>query len=274
MYLCKVYLFATLSALGVIPFWIRSPCLSLISCFQSFSHCSFISNHSSYFLDKELDQAIPILAGLFEHCLLSRVQLFATLWTVTHQALLSLGWSQQEHWTGLAFSSPGGLPDPGIKPLCPISYIGRQILYTEPPGAQDSLAQDKCPLATLSKMFPFASWAWTLILCEHHIFLHLGLFHKLGLLNGTHPSSCLPGKLLSIFQAQLKVLSPRSFFSPVDITGAASPTRCPRWSPLLCHPVGTKGSELLGISSFFLSPQFSTVSFNRVRTQILDWILD
>ena len=121
-------------------------------------------------------------------------------------------------------------------------------------GGTRLLAQDKCPLAALSKMFPIASWAWTLILCEHHTFLHLGLFHKLGLLNWTHPFSCLPGKLLSIFQAQLKVLSPRSFFSPADITGAASPTCCPRWSPLLCHPVGTEGSELIGISSFFFYP--------------------
>ena len=46
----------------------------------------------------------------------SRVQLCATLWTVTHQVLLSMGFSRQECWKGLPFPPPGDLPDPGIKP--------------------------------------------------------------------------------------------------------------------------------------------------------------
>ena len=48
--------------------------------------------------------------------LLSRVQLFETPWTVAHQAPLSMGFSRQEHWSGLPFPSPGDLPDPGIEP--------------------------------------------------------------------------------------------------------------------------------------------------------------
>ena len=31
----------------------------------------------------------------------SRVQLFATLWTIPHQAPLSMGFSRQEHWSEL-----------------------------------------------------------------------------------------------------------------------------------------------------------------------------
>ena len=46
---------------------------------------------------------------------LSCVQLFATLWTVAHQAPPSMGFSRQEYWSGLLFPSPGDLPDPGIK---------------------------------------------------------------------------------------------------------------------------------------------------------------
>ena len=46
----------------------------------------------------------------------SDVQLSATLWTVACQALLSIGFSRQEYWSGLAFPSLGDLPDPGIKP--------------------------------------------------------------------------------------------------------------------------------------------------------------
>ena len=48
--------------------------------------------------------------------MLSSVQLFATPWTVAHQAPLSLGFSRQEYWSGLPFPPPGDLPDPGIEP--------------------------------------------------------------------------------------------------------------------------------------------------------------
>ena len=46
----------------------------------------------------------------------SRVRLFATLWSVAHQALLSTGFCRQEYWSVLPFNSPGDLPNPGIKP--------------------------------------------------------------------------------------------------------------------------------------------------------------
>ena len=41
---------------------------------------------------------------------LSRVWLFATLWTIAHQGPLSLGLSWQEHWNGLPCPPPGDLP--------------------------------------------------------------------------------------------------------------------------------------------------------------------
>ena len=50
---------------------------------------------------------------------LSHVRLFATLWTVFHQAPPSTGFSRQEYWSGLPFPSPGNLPDPGIEPRSP-----------------------------------------------------------------------------------------------------------------------------------------------------------
>ena len=40
----------------------------------------------------------------------------ATLWTVAHQAPLSMGFSRQEYWGGLPCPPPGDLPNPGIKP--------------------------------------------------------------------------------------------------------------------------------------------------------------
>ena len=48
----------------------------------------------------------------------SCVRLFASLWTVTHQAPLSMGLSRQEYWSGLPCPSPEDLPCPGIKPTC------------------------------------------------------------------------------------------------------------------------------------------------------------
>ena len=41
------------------------------------------------------------------------------LWTVAYQAPPSMGFSRQEYWSGLPFSSPGDLPDPGMEPGSP-----------------------------------------------------------------------------------------------------------------------------------------------------------
>ena len=54
-------------------------------------------------------------------CMLRCVCLFATPWTVAHQAPLSMGFLKQEHWSGLPFPPPGDPPDPGLKPASPVS---------------------------------------------------------------------------------------------------------------------------------------------------------
>ena len=64
-------------------------------------------------------------------CMLSHVQLFATLWLIPHQAPLSMEFSRQEYWNGLPFSPPGDLPNPGIKPMSP-ALAGR-FFTIEPP---------------------------------------------------------------------------------------------------------------------------------------------
>ena len=62
----------------------------------------------------------PILCHTFECvCVLSYfspVWLFAAPWTIVFQSPLSLGFSRQEHLSGLPCLPPGNLPDPGIKP--------------------------------------------------------------------------------------------------------------------------------------------------------------
>ena len=39
--------------------------------------------------------------------------------TVAHQAPLSMEFSRQEYWSGLPYSSPGDLPNSGVKPRSP-----------------------------------------------------------------------------------------------------------------------------------------------------------
>ena len=55
-----------------------------------------------------------------------------TLWTVAHQAPLSMGFSRQEYWSGWPFPSPGNLPYPGIKPRSPV--LQADSLLTELQG--------------------------------------------------------------------------------------------------------------------------------------------
>ena len=64
--------------------------------------------------------------------LLSRVQLFAPLWTVSHQDSLSMKLSRQEYWSGLLFPSLGDLPEPGIKPRS--IALQADFLPSEPTG--------------------------------------------------------------------------------------------------------------------------------------------
>ena len=68
---------------------------------------------------------------------LSHVWLFVTPWTVAYQTPLSMGFSRQEYWSGLPFSSPGDLPQAGIKPPSPALEGG--FLTTEPPRKSLSL---------------------------------------------------------------------------------------------------------------------------------------
>ena len=62
---------------------------------------------------------------------LSHVQLFVTQQTVAHLVSLSLGFPRQEFWSGLPFSPPEDLPDPGLKPMSPA--LAGIFFTSEPP---------------------------------------------------------------------------------------------------------------------------------------------
>ena len=67
--------------------------------------------------------------------MLNPVQLFATLWTVAHQALLSMDFSRQEYWSELPFPPSGDFPDPGIEPASLTSpALAGGFFTTMPPG--------------------------------------------------------------------------------------------------------------------------------------------
>ena len=92
-----------------------------------------ILQHSAFFMGQ--------LSLLMKVKLLSRVRLFATPWTVAHQAPSSMGFSRQEYWSGLPFPSPGDLPDPGIKPTSPA--LQADALTSVPPGKQSGSQKNR-----------------------------------------------------------------------------------------------------------------------------------
>ena len=62
---------------------------------------------------------------------LSRVWLFVTPWTVARQALLPMGFSRQEYWSGLPFPTPGVIfPTQGVKLLSLASPVLASVFFT------------------------------------------------------------------------------------------------------------------------------------------------
>ena len=79
-------------------------------------------------------QNFPCLL-VHNYIVLSSIRLFATLWTVDRQASLSTGFSRQEYWSGLAFPSPGDLPNPAIEHVSLVSpALAGGFFKTVPPG--------------------------------------------------------------------------------------------------------------------------------------------
>ena len=75
----------------------------------------------------------------FNVCIFSCVSLFATPWTVAHQAPPSLGLSWKEYWSGLPFPPPGDLPDPEILQVSPVAPALAGGLFTTGPPRKLSI---------------------------------------------------------------------------------------------------------------------------------------
>ena len=80
----------------------------------------------------------------------SRVQMFATLGTVAHQAPLSIGISRQEYWSGLPCPAPVDLPKPGIESRSPA--LQEDSLPSEPLEKPKNTGVGSCSL--LQGIFP------------------------------------------------------------------------------------------------------------------------
>ena len=125
--------------------------------------------------------AFEVGSSLMEcSCMLSHVQLFVTLWTVAHQALLFMGLSRQEHWSGLSFPPPEGSSQPSDGPqVSCVSCKGRRILYHYATWEVQPLTCRKwCYLQVDSVRIGLncrtASWCCRIIWCGERTHTHLG----------------------------------------------------------------------------------------------------
>ena len=90
--------------------------------------------------------------------LLSRVQLFVTSWTAAHQAPLSIGFSRQEYWSGLPFTSPGDLHDPRMEPWSSCIAGRFFIIWATREATVDIPGGDKKRTRLKVRQYDFSSW--------------------------------------------------------------------------------------------------------------------
>ena len=111
--------------------------MDLLFILQSNNHISALVGNCFKCLFPQLNYSLASSA-VFPCCYcfwsLCRVQLFCNLppRSVAHQAPLSMGFSRQEYWGGLPFSTPGDLSNPGTRPTSPALAGG--FFTTKPPG--------------------------------------------------------------------------------------------------------------------------------------------
>ena len=66
-----------------------------------------------------------------------------------------MGFPRQEYWSRLPFLPPGDLPDPGIKPVSPVSLsLAGEFFTTEPPGKLRMLAAAVKSLQSCPTVWP------------------------------------------------------------------------------------------------------------------------
>ena len=107
-------------------------------------------------------------------CILSHVWFFVTLWTVAHQAPLSMGFSRPEYWSGLPFHFPEDLPDPGIN----LHLLHcKQILYATPPFISLSIISSRSIHVVSNGKISFLLWLICHIyIIRHYIYIYIYIY--------------------------------------------------------------------------------------------------
>ena len=124
--------------------------------------------------------------------------------TVALQAPLSMGFSRQEHWSGLPCPPPGGLPNPGIEPGSPKLQV--DSLPSEPLG--------KLIVCTWGLVIP-TTWLWA-GRCKH-----VNLFSGAGAGGGAPPAcSSLSGGICALSSTWL--------LGPARVSCSSKPRQGPR----------------------------------------------
>ena len=79
---------------------------------------------------------VCVCACVHTHAYTQSAQLHPTLCfpgePIAHQAPLFMEFSRQEYWSGLPFSSPGDLPNPGSETVSPV--LAGEVFTAAPPG--------------------------------------------------------------------------------------------------------------------------------------------
>ena len=92
---------------------------------------------------------------------LCRARLVAAPWSIR-----SVGFSRPEHWSGQPLSSPGGLPNPGIKPRSPA--LQADSLPAEPSGKPKNTGVGS--LSLLQRIFPTQELNQGLLHCRQILY--------------------------------------------------------------------------------------------------------
>ena len=159
-------------------------------------------------------------------------------WTVSHQALLSMGFSREEYWSGLPRPSPGDLPYPGIEPTFP-ALTGRSFTTEpsgKPPGTMGNKLRSGCGVQQGTSsgcnrecvFLPFfaqlAESAWT---------NEPGRLQSMGLLTVRHDWAT--SLSLFIFMHWRRKWQPTPVFLPGDSQGLGSLVGCRLWGRIVRH---------------------------------------
>ena len=87
-----------------------------LHCYELFCDKHFLCTKSSQYLDY-----FPYVVCLHAFSVVQSCPTLCALWTVAHEAPLSMGFSRQEYWSGLPLPTSGNLPNPGMEPVSPVS---------------------------------------------------------------------------------------------------------------------------------------------------------